>query len=85
MSRLICGKHVNPHCQADQDFYRSSAVADPDGGSEGSLGPPSPPPVFKNPMKMKINGLSEFKLFNFHGIFLRNEIKSAKRPTPLYI
>ena len=31
------------------------------------------------PMKMKLFGLSETKLFHFHGIFNKNEIKSAKR------
>ena len=28
-------------------------VADPEGGSGGSLEPTSPPPVFRYPMKMK--------------------------------
>ena len=27
-----------------------------------------PPPIFKYPMKMKYFGLSETKLFHFHGI-----------------
>ena len=34
-------------------------------GFERSL----PPPVFKYPMKMKEFGLSETKVFHFHGIF----------------
>ena len=51
------------------------------GGSGGSSENPSPPPVFKYPMKM-----SETKLFHFHGIFKKHEIKSAKQtPLPLYI
>ena len=34
-------------------------------------------------MKMKYFGLNETKLFHFHGIFKKNEIKSAKRnPDP---
>ena len=45
----------------------------------GSLKPSSPPPVVKYPMKMKSFGLNETKLFHFHGIFKKKEIKSAKR------
>ena len=37
---------------------------------------------FKNPIKRKEFGLSETKLVCFHGIFKKNEIKSAKR-TPI--
>ena len=34
----------------------------------------------------EIIGLHETKLFHFHGIFMKNEIKLAKRtPTPLFI
>ena len=33
-------------------------------------------------MKMKSFGLSETKLFHFHGMFKKNEIKSAKHPPP---
>ena len=67
-------------------------AADPKVDSEGSL--KSPPPthththtrVFKYPMKLKKFDLSETKLFHFHGIFMKNQIKSAVRnPTPLYI
>ena len=54
------------------------------GGSRG--GSPLPLPVIKYPMKMKQFGLTETKLFHFHGKFKINEIKSAKRtPTPLYL
>ena len=54
--------------------------------AEGIQGFPQRTPVFKYPMKMKLFGLSETKLFHFHGIFKKNEIKSAKRtPTPLYL
>ena len=52
------------------------------GGSRGSLEPPSLP-RFKYPMKMKQFGLIETKLFDFHGIFKKNEIKSAKWTPPL--
>ena len=44
----------------------------------GSLEPHLPAHVIKYPMKMKWFGLSETKLFHFHGIFKTNEIKSAK-------
>ena len=57
-------------------------------GGSGALEPPPPPhaSVFKYSMKMKYFGLDETKLFHFHGIFKKNEIKSAKRtPTPLNI
>ena len=37
------------------------------------------PLVFKYPVKMKYFALSEAKLFHFHGIFEKNEIKSEKR------
>ena len=40
------------------------------------------PFVFKYPMKMKQFGLSETKLFHFHGIFRKNEINSKRTPTP---
>ena len=56
------------------------------GGSGGSLEPPSLPP-FLNILqckKMKLFGLNETKLFYFHGMFKKNEIKSAN-PTLLYI
>ena len=55
------------------------------GGSRGGwLEPPSPSPIFKYPMKMKCFG--ETKLFHFHRIFKKNEIKSAKHtPTSLNI
>ena len=68
------------------------------GGSRGASGgysnPPPPPPVFfKYPIKVKEFGLSKTKLFhfetnlfNFHGIFKKLDIKSAKRtPILLYI
>ena len=47
----------------------------------------NPPPVIKYPLKMKSFGLSETKLFHFHGIFKINEINkiSKANPTPLYI
>ena len=50
------------------------------GGSGGSLEHPpcTQPPIFKYPMKIKLFGLSETKLFHFHGIFKKNKIKSAK-------
>ena len=50
-------------------------VANPEGVHVVSLSIPTPP-VFKYPMKVKYFGLSEIKLFHFHGIF-KNEIKSA--------
>ena len=40
---------------------------------------PSLSPVFKYRMKMKLFGLSETKLFYFHGIFKKNKIKSKKQ------
>ena len=52
--------------------------------SGGSLETPSWPTIFKYPMKMKQFGLSETKLFHFHGTFMKNEI-SAKRTPHLYI
>ena len=56
------------------------------GGPGGSLEPPSPLPIVKYPMKMKLFGLTETKFFHFHRIFKKNEIKSAKRTqTLLYI
>ena len=54
------------------------------GGSRGVARTPSPPLIFKYPMKMKYFGLSETKLFHFHGIFKKNEIKSAKWTPHLY-
>ena len=45
----------------------------------GFAGTPSPPSVFKYPMKMRSFGLSETKLSHVHGIFKKNEIKLAKR------
>ena len=53
-----------------------SSVADPE-GVQAVRSNPLPAPVFKYPMKMKTFGLSETKLFHFHGIFKQNEIKSA--------
>ena len=40
--------------------------------------PPRPLFFFKYRMKMKLFGLSETKLFHFHGIFKKNEINSSK-------
>ena len=50
------------------------SVADPEGegGTGGSLEAPSPIPVFKYPMKTKQFGLSETKLYHFHGIVKTN-------------
>ena len=60
-------------------------VADPE-VVQGVCLTPSPSLVFKYAMKMKLFGLSETKLFHFHGIFKRNGRKSVKQtPTPLYI
>ena len=53
-------------------------------GPRGLLKPPPLPPVFKYPTKMKSFGLTENQLIHFHGIFKKNEIKSAKLPPPLY-
>ena len=53
-------------------------VADPEGG-QGVRSQPLNAPVFKYPIKMKYFGLRKTKLFHFHGIFKKNEIKSAKR------
>ena len=41
-------------------------------------------PAIKYPMKMKKFGLTETKLFQFHGIFKMNETNSAKR-TPIHM
>ena len=65
-------------------FTRS--VADSEGAQGVGLNP-LPAPHFKisyeNGSKF---GFSETKLFHFHGIFKKNEIKSAKRtPIPFYI
>ena len=55
-------------------------VSDPEGVAWAP--PPPLPPSFLNILR-KWNNL---ELFHFHGIFKKNEIKSAKRtPTPLYI
>ena len=51
-------------------------MADPEGAQWVCMNP-SPIPVFKYPMKMKYIG--QTKLFHFHSIFMKNEIKSAKR------
>ena len=43
-------------------------------------------PGLKYPMKLKKIGLIETKLFHFHGIFKKYDLKSSKRTTtPLYI
>ena len=55
------------------------------GGSGGPLEPHSLPPCFTFPMKMTQFVLGESKLFHFHVIFVKNEIKSAKRPQNLYM
>ena len=39
-----------------------------------------PHPHFKYPMKMKQFGLSETKLFHFHGAFKKNEINQQSEP-----
>ena len=49
-------------------------MADP----EGALTPHPHPPIFKYPMKVKVFYHNETKLFNFHGIFQKNEIKISK-------
>ena len=52
----------------------------------GSLEPLLPPPIFKYPMKMKLFGLSETKLFDFHRIFEKNEKnQQSEHHIPLYI
>ena len=50
----------------------------------GFAGIPSFAPVYKYPMKMQLFGLSETKLFHFHGIFKKNEIKLAS-PSLIHI
>ena len=54
---------------AQRQLYRKGSLCSGGsrGGSGGSL--ESPSPVFNYPMKMKKFGLSETKLFHFHGIF----------------
>ena len=42
-------------------------------------------PVFRYPMKVELFGLSETKLFRFHGIFKINEIKKKHTHTFIYI
>ena len=46
------------------------AVVDPEGVQASSPEPPAS--VFNYPMEMKYFGLSETKLFHFHGIFKNN-------------
>ena len=61
--------------------YNLMTVADQEGVRSKPLHP-----LFKYPMKIKLFGLTETKLFHFHGIFRKGEIKSAKRtPSPSYI
>ena len=45
-------------------------VADPE-GIEGARLNPSSVLLFKYPLKMKLFGLTETKLFHFHGIFMK--------------
>ena len=62
-----------------------ASVVDPE-GVQGVRFTNSPSTLFKYTMKVKLFGLSETKLFHFHGIFKTNEIQSTKRtPTSLYI
>ena len=58
--------------------YLTHSVADPEGVQGFAL-------VFEYPMKTKKFGLSETKLFHFHGIFRENDIKSAKRTPHIVI
>ena len=53
-------------------------------GFRGFAWTPPPSPHFKYPMKMESFGLSETKLFHFHGIYKQNEMKSAKKTPYLY-
>ena len=54
------------------------------GGSRGGSGVSLEPPP-RLPYEIKYFGLSETKIFHFHRILKKNEIKSAKRtPTPLF-
>ena len=53
-------------------------------GFRGFVRTPSRPSVFKYPKKMEYFGLTETKLFHFHGICKKNVIKSVKRSPLLY-
>ena len=60
-------------------------MADPGGGGGGwgqwVRSNPNPRPQF---LIIQF-GLTETKLFHFHGIFKKNEIKSEKRTPPIHI
>ena len=49
--------------------------ADTEGVQGVRLNTPPHPPYWIYPMKMKLFGLSETKLFYIHGVFKKNEIK----------
>ena len=62
---------VISHCQAMATKASLRRLAR--GRSRGVSSNPLLAPVFKYPMKMKKFGLSETKLFHFHGILKKNE------------
>ena len=69
----------------------SNLLVDPEGVQGARLNPPPPPLphpppflVFKYPMTMKLFGLSETKLFHFHGIVKQIEIKQQCEHPYLY-
>ena len=76
---ILSLKTAKRDCVANNQelFITSLPVTDPDGNQEVRPNPPSHPPF--------LNILSETKLFHFHGIFKKNEIKSAKRTPHTFI
>ena len=74
-----------------ESYFLFKSVADPEGGSGGSLDTPPPPPLFFLNIPWKWNNLVSLRpnYFIFKGYLRKNEIKSAKRtplpPFPLHI
>ena len=59
----------------------SMSVADPDGVQGVCFSPPSLPPFFiEISYESERFGRNETKLFQFHGIFKKNEIKANPHP-----
>ena len=76
---LVVLKEIEALRVSGRADYSTHSVADPEGVQGFAL-------LFEYPMKTKKFGLSETKLFHFHGIFRENDIKSAKRtPTHRHI
>ena len=69
---------LGPHCFMTANTMNTDQTVVED--SDGVCSTPPPPPIFKYPMK------KNEKNDSFHGVFMKNEIKSAKRtPIPLCI